>query len=102
MSADNGIYILITPTGMGKDYQSIFPKEYRVAHIGAVDNLCWELRGDTLYETNNYVMSTVREHFKDQTVHYNLNVAYMEADALLSQLDICEYGISKIEINEVF
>jgi hypothetical protein len=127
MSADNGIYILETPTSDGG-------LEYRVAHLQAVENVEWSRcsihgsdlqRGnEQIYKEGNWVQRypnpcpeclTVRGYSDDPDIHIanaremwlgdalsSRAVALEHAADMLERLAICEYGISFIKIPRKF
>lgn len=88
MSADNGVYILVTPARpikRGNFYINQHGKfEFRVAHCQAIDNI-------------DYSDLYVPLLFADSKVHESKEKALEEAVKIYETLDICEYGISSIE-----
>jgi hypothetical protein len=109
MSADNGIYILTTPIGPYK--------EYRVAHLGAIDNLDWDHeknksclevneprnRFETVEDYRNRVrIINAKDMFKNAKMFRVREEADAYAKQLFEDLTICEYGICQIEIPLTF
>ena len=95
MSADNGIYILSTPTKSGG-------REYRVQHLQAVENVEWdEATGFPTTDTKVRIKNA-REMWKKAVIFYQESAALQTAAMMLRETMICEYGISYIEIEEIF
>lgn len=107
MSADNGIYILETVKGNGK--------EYRVEHLQAVENYLWDENlqvpeksykgGET--DNPNIHIKNAREMWANCKVFTNKQDASLEADKLYNEIiesdfPIIEYGISTIKIDREF
>lgn len=112
MSADNGIYILRTPSpfpqGDGSKYEGD-GYEYRVTHAQAIDNLwyCpqeWEEAGvassQSIEENGN--PREIVNYFGDVDVLMDRTEALVKADEMLQELTICEYGISFIYLSKTF
>jgi hypothetical protein len=118
MSADNGVYILQTSSPDGNGF------EYRVAHLQAVDNVyakrC-QIHGSDLRLGNDGrqgcvqcqdasceegdekdAIANAREMWARSQVYVNELDALQKARAIYDNLDICEYGISFVEIPLVF
>lgn len=102
MSADNGIYILVTPTL--KNNPEMY--QYRVAEcksIGCIDSfLTTRYMGPSLMPmTNNEAAEHVVSMFGNAKVYYNMEKASEFAKRLLSNRTNVEYGICIIHsINE--
>ena len=117
MSADNGIYILETPSKKVGEF------EYRVAELMAIENMCWHWcskHGDDYHfgndgkpdcaECHTGECSHDECHIKHARKMWGKSkVFHAEADALIeagkilkkieeSDFPICEYGISFIRI----
>lgn len=101
MSADNGIYILVTKDG------------YRVIHTQAIDNLYWYWNDDRLYNSewcrkyqrktgkNPYAEFGGREKFKMNPIEVkkyfgNCEVYKTEKEAIEKAMDIKEQIINSI------
>ena len=104
MSADNGVYILETNT---KEHNR---KEYRVRHLQAVENVGWD---DNKQEPDkNYcggytddpdiTIKNARKMWSGCQVFYSEENALKEAWKMLKDLDVCEYGICRIQIDRIF
>jgi len=98
MSADNGIYILVTKDQHRRvnEYTTINTftgiEAYRVAHAQAIDNLEW-------YEDNQpynvgYFLHAI---WGDSEVFYSADEAYAKAKEILKDVGYTEYGIGFIE-----
>lgn len=83
MSADNGIYILVT---MKKDSHDC---EYRVAHAQAIDNLD--------YGTEEDKQNSMVQYFGKSKV-YNESDAILFAHDLAKNYSVLEYGVSTIDL----
>jgi len=88
MSADNGIYILITPTEDGKG------KEYRVTHAQAIDNITYEHPDGNPEEVVAY--------FGTCLPFYDEKNATEFAFDLYDEWGYTEYGIVDIELPKPF
>jgi len=104
MSADNGIYILVTQHPEDKEKH-----EYRVKEFQAFENIQWDdkrpVPGYT--EDANVIIQNAREMYQNCPVFTELSQALLEADRLMEQsIEDCgfapEYGISKFTVNRVF
>ena len=108
MSADNGIYILITPSFWSKIFPILknseqYNKEYRVAHLQAIENIDWDwTRGSGEEDHENIMIKNARKMWKDCKVCYNKKAAYKEARELEKKYGWTEYGICEIEVDRVF
>lgn len=100
MSADNGIYILTTPS---KNHSI----EYRVAHLQAADNIDWdeihkkyvdEVESYSEYDRNKIRIKNARELFAYAPVFKNEADAFDAAIILYKKFEYTEYGIVRIEI----
>lgn len=86
MSADNGIYILLTDTTAGP--------EYRVAHATAIDNIYGGWDADKAkYEGNP---QAIADTFHESEVFYTLNEALDYAEAIEQDVGYTEDGICVI------
>lgn len=99
MSADNGIYILVTKDSHKKTSKHCWTNTfgegivaYRVAEAGAVDNLEW-------YERNQPYNIGYRLHatFGASKPVYTLEEAMEQAVKLEKHIGYTEYGINTIE-----
>jgi len=95
MSADNGVYILITPS-----YNS--GHEYRVQDLQAVDNYSWNDVNGRHTDNPDILIRNAQEMWATAAVFHNESDAVAAAVHILQTLDVCEYGISFIEINRDF
>lgn len=103
MSADNGIYILKTPTLDGK-------WEYRVKHLQAVENYCWDFLkvnddggGPGGYtEDTKWHIFNARRTWDNCKVFHKSEDAYTEAARLHDEIEYTEYGITEIHIPEIW
>src|SRR6266581_5498298 len=113
MSADNGVYILVTPSEGGS-------QEFRVAHLQAVENVeygrcpihgsdihlgnsdkepCDYCKANSDYSTDASIhIQNAREMWRSAEIHTTEAEAFTEAASILRSLAVCEYGISFIEI----
>ncbi len=93
MSADNGVYILVTNRGRGK-------REYRVAHAQCIENLTdtRDYPPDRGALVNGMCMMEV---FGDATVLTDRRITEGYAMRMLEEITkdggICEYGIKWLE-----
>lgn len=99
MSADNGIYILKTPSQDGF--------EFRVTHAQAIENIYWDKTAPDNYDPNGNPEEVIN-YFGKCKVFTNsidaLKFAQDKADKILSD-DFCpilEYGISQIVLLNPF
>jgi hypothetical protein len=90
MSADNGIYILITKGAEGSS-------EFRVAHAQAIENIEWEKE---LYG-GVWNPFEVWRYFKDCEVFTSHteanNYAINLLTEIISRFGVCEYGVSLLK-----
>jgi hypothetical protein len=94
MSADNGVYILRTPTDDGY--------EYRVSELGAVENVYWDNERSNFSRSEDVAITNARQMWKGCSPFTKEGEALEYAAEILRQLPICEYGISFVEINRRF
>lgn len=93
MSADNGVYILVTNRGRGK-------REYRVTHCQCIDNLDYEKNFPrhnpqvNLEEMLSYFGKS--KVFTDRRIAEGYAIA-LEERQLEGPFGICEYGIVWLE-----
>jgi hypothetical protein len=86
MSADNGIYILLTETDKGP--------EYRVAHATAIDNIYGKWDADKAKYEGNY--QALSDTFQDSEVFHTLNEALDKAEEIEQDVGYTEDGICVI------
>lgn len=101
MSADNGIYILSTPNGLGY--------EYRVIHTQAIDNIMWipteEQHKNFDYSYGNprnivdYFQNSPRFETEDEALLY---ASSLYDEIMADDFPILEYGINKISLEKSF
>ena len=95
MSADNGIYILVTKETVGL--------RYRVAHCQAIEDIHFVPPGRYCPKGQRFVnLPALWRRFKDSEVFRTDISAYAEARKKEAQETICEYGISHIELDRPF
>lgn len=80
MSADNGIYILVTKG-----------PEYRVIHTQSIDDIYWDA------PIGDWNEGIIKDRFDNAEVFNTEKAAWEEADEMAKSYDILEYGISMIE-----
>ena len=93
MSADNGIYILSTPSPNGR--------EFRVCELGAIDNLEWDDVISNSTSDPDVHIKNARRMWHNCQVFVNRTDALVKADEL-SQNCYTEYGICFINIEREF
>lgn len=86
MSADNGIYVLLTESEKGP--------EYRVSYASAIDNIYGEWNDKTAKYNGN--IQSIKETFGEVPVFYTLNEALDFAEELEHNMDPTEDGICVI------
>lgn len=86
MSADNGIYVLLTESEKGP--------EYRVTYANAIDNIYGEWNDKTAKYNGN--IQTIKETFGEVPVFHTLNEALDFAEELENNMDPTEDGICVI------
>lgn len=86
MSADNGIYVLLTDSEKGP--------EYRVTYANAIDNIYGEWNDKTAKYNGN--IQTIQETFGNVPVFHTLNEALDFAEELENNMDPTEDGICVI------
>lgn len=83
MSADNGIYVLLTQSEKGP--------EYRVAYASAIDNIYGKFNDETRkYEGN---LDAIKATFAEATVFYTLNEALDFAEEMEHNTEYLEDGV---------
>ena len=92
MSADNGIYILVTKRNGGK-------KEYRVAYFQCVENLTYRPDYPATHPQVN--IDIMLSHFGDSHVFTDRKIAEGYAVRMLEEHTYCEYGIVFLEFPDV-
>ena len=94
MSADNGVYILIT-AGSGSGL------EYRVLHTQAIKNVNWEPDYPTVGDTDGLNEAEVINYFGDCHVFTDAQAAEAEAqriyDKWMSEFGTVQYGIVTLD-----
>ena len=99
MSADNGIYILITPVSTGS-----IAKQYRVVHSQNIEEICWDKQAKKLADTIQPEMLMERfgnaSPFSDECVAYKR--AFKMARDIRDEGAPLEYGVSEIEYDKPF
>jgi hypothetical protein len=104
MSADNGIYILRSPTNLKTFKDMEVDYEYRVLHTQAIDNLFYT---DKTYNDFPLGLFYEADYFRDCEVIYNIDEAFVKAGKLMlsileSDIEYIEYGIQLIKKDHVF
>lgn len=99
MSADNGIYILVTGTGNNK--------EYRVKELQAVDNVNWDSEITDYTSDPDIRIKNARRMWKNCTPYKKRAEAMEQAGGLYEEImestfPVLEYGICFIEIPKDF
>ena len=86
MSADNGVYVLLTESDKGP--------EYRVAYTQAIDSIYGKFNEETFrYDGDDkFLIST----FGESEVFYTLNEALDKAEEIAQDYDYLEDGIAVI------
>ena len=86
MSADNGIYVLLTESKKGP--------EYRVAYAQAIDSIYGKFNEETFkWDGDKEAMLDI---FKDASIFYTLNEALDHAEEMEQNYDYLEDGICVI------
>ena len=86
MSADNGIYILLTESAKGP--------EYRVAYAFAIDNIYGKWNVESAKYNGN--LDAIVEIFNESEVFFSLNEALDYAEAIEHDVGYTEDGICVI------
>jgi hypothetical protein len=86
MSADNGIYVLLTETEKGP--------EYRVAYAQAIDSIYGKFNEETFKWEGN--LEAMRDIFQDAEVYHTLNEALDHAEEMEQEYHYLEDGICVI------
>lgn len=94
MSADNGIYILKTPKGLGF--------EYRVRELRGVEEYKWNSFIEDFSNDPDVWIENAREMWKDSVVLTNHEDALNEAFGIYQAFQVLEYGVCDIEIPREF
>ncbi len=120
MSADNGIYILISPIGVRPPEKpsllalswgvTTLPapdpdtKEYRVVHCQSIEDICWDTQARKMSEEIQPMM--LKERFGDAHVFGSedvaRNLAFEMARELVDEGVPLECGISEIHYDKPF
>lgn len=101
MSADNGIYVLVTKRTRTQENGVIINdgKEhlvYRVAHVQAIDNFGW------YQENQNYNLGAyMKETWGASEVYDNPDKAFSKAYELAKKQPVLEYGIQVIDAKDM-
>jgi len=83
MSADNGIYVLLTESGKGP--------EYRVVYSHAIDNIYGKWNNETAKYDGN--IHALQETFKEAPVFHTINEALDYAEEVENKIGNTEDGI---------
>ena len=86
MSADNGIYVLLTESEKGP--------EYRVAYAQAIDSIYGKFNEETFKWEGD--MEAMRDIFQEAQVFYTLNEALDHAEEIEQEHEYLEDGICVI------
>lgn len=86
MSADNGVYVLLTETEKGP--------EYRVAYAQAIDSVYGKFNEESFRYDGDSDM--IRAVFGESDVFYTLNEALDKAEEIAQDYDYLEDGIAVI------
>lgn len=86
MSADNGVYILLTESDKGP--------EYRVTYANAIDNIYGEWNDKTAKYDGN--IETIKSTFAEAEKFHTLNEALDAAEFLEQELGTTEDGVCVI------
>lgn len=83
MSADNGVYILLTKG-----------PEFRIAHTQAIDNVYgeWNTESNTWQGDPDSLLSL----FGESKTYHNIEEAYDEAEVIERSVEFTEYGVCLI------
>lgn len=95
MSADDGVYVLETPTTDGKGF------EYRVTHAMAIENIHWdEVEG----EQDEIVPTQAQNYWGESEVYTDKGQALVAAHDLANKSKpwYPEYGVNLIHWNQPF
>ena len=95
MSANNGVYILQTPSREGG-------YEYRIKHLQAVRNVYWDTGNSEETNDQDVWIRNARMMWAGCRPYTNKQDAFLEADKIYSTIDSLEYGICIIKISRVF
>lgn len=99
MSADNGIYVLSTPTIIKGPKGDIEVKEYRVAYAQAIENIYY-------YKKGPLRDAELVRYFGESKVYHSridaLVFAHNKARQIVEECGILEYGVSEIEWPDPF
>jgi hypothetical protein len=86
MSADNGVYVLLTETEKGP--------EYRVAYANAIDNIYGKYNNDLgRYEGD---VKCIKSTFAEAPIFHSLNEALDHAEELENDYEYLEDGVCVI------
>jgi hypothetical protein len=86
MSADNGIYVLLTETEAGP--------EYRVAYANAIGNIFGKFNGETCRFEGD--IPNIQSVFSEAPVFHTLNEALDHAEVMESEYEFLEDGVCVI------
>jgi len=89
MSADNGVYILVSPKGSGK--------EYRVTHAQAIENVTLDPK-----EFGDMHLYSQVLYFAQSAVFTDRQAALQEAARIHDRVGWTEYGICEIKVDNEF
>ena len=101
MSADNGIYVLVTKRTRTQENGVIFNdgKEhlvFRVAHVQAIDNFDWYQKNQ-IYNLGAYMKDT----WGASEVYKTVEAVMRKAVEMAKQYPVLEYGIRVIEVGDM-
>jgi len=99
MSADNGVYILVTPILTPRDEGR---KEYRPSYMQAVENYLWDAESGEETENPDIHIENARQMWKYARVVFDRTKALKMADKMAQECAVLEYGIQFIEIPREF
>lgn len=93
MSADNGIYILITPKDL--------TQEYRVAHLQAIENVDWCHKNGEITENDDIRIHNARRMWDSAQV-FDCTMNAFQHSLDLDKQHNTEYGINVVEVDREF
>jgi hypothetical protein len=95
MSADNGVYLLESPTALGR-------KEYRVAECQSIEDLTYKPEGFPGDGQRFWNLLALWHKFGQCKVFLNESDAWDAAREIHHGLDVCEYGIGPVILDRIF
>lgn len=101
MSADNGIYILVTKRTRTQNNGVIINdgkehKVYRIAHVQAIDNFDW-YKANQLHNLGAYM----KDVWGASIVYHDEDAAVIAANKLQKEVGYTEYGINTIDATDM-